>query len=163
MRMEEGLDTGPMLLKGVVPLGPRSTTAELHDALSAMGAELILRALDEDPPAVPQPEEGATYAPKLTKADGLLDWTQPAAALDARVRAMNPWPGAYFPHRGEVLRVLAAEPADGSGVPPAPRPRRDGRGCPAARLSPSSRNDARLMPKAFPGAEPPHQSSARRG
>jgi methionyl-tRNA formyltransferase len=116
MRMEEGLDTGPMLLKGVVPLGPRSTTPELHDALAAMGAELILRALDEDPPAVPQPEEGATYAPKLTKADGLLDWAQPAAALDARVRAMNPWPGAYFPHRGEVLRVLAAEPAAGKGA-----------------------------------------------
>lgn len=117
MRMEEGLDTGPMLLKGVVPLGPRATTPELHDKLAAMGAELILRALDEDPPAVPQPEEGATYAPKLTKADGLLDWTQAAAALDARVRAMNPWPGAYFPHRGESLRVLAAEPAEGAGAP----------------------------------------------
>jgi methionyl-tRNA formyltransferase len=117
MRMEEGLDTGPMLLKGTVPLGPRSTTPELHDALSAMGAELILRTLDEDPPSVPQPEAGATYAPKLTKADGLLDWTQPAAALDARVRAMNPWPGAYFPHGGEILRVLAAEPVAGSGTP----------------------------------------------
>ncbi|TCI00618.1 methionyl-tRNA formyltransferase [Roseococcus sp. SYP-B2431] len=117
MRMEEGLDTGPMLLKGTVPLGPRSTTPELHDALSAMGAGLILRALDEDPPAIPQPDEGATYAPKLTKADGLLDWRKPAAALDARVRAMNPWPGAYFPHRGEVLRVLAAEPAAGAGAP----------------------------------------------
>ena len=117
MRMEEGLDTGPMLLKGTVPLGPRSTTPQLHDALSAMGAALILRALDEDPPAVPQPEAGATYAPKLTKADGLLDWTQPATALDARVRAMNPWPAAYFPHGGQVLRVLAAEPVAGSGTP----------------------------------------------
>ncbi|WP_421995738.1 methionyl-tRNA formyltransferase [Roseococcus sp.] len=117
MRMEEGLDTGPMLLKGTVPLGPRATTPELHDALSAMGASLILRALDEDPPAVPQPETGTTYAAKLTKADGLLDWTQPATALDARVRAMNPWPGAYFSHRGEVLRALAAEPVEGSGAP----------------------------------------------
>ncbi|WP_424813658.1 methionyl-tRNA formyltransferase [Roseococcus sp. YIM B11640] len=117
MRMEEGLDTGPMLLKGTVPLGPRATTAELHDALAGMGANLILRALDENPPAIPQPEEGATYAPKLTKADGLLDWSQPAASLDARVRAMNPWPGAYFPHGRESLRVLAAEPAPGTGAP----------------------------------------------
>ena len=117
MRMEEGLDTGPMLLREAVPLTARSTTPELHDALAAIGARLILRALDEAPPETPQPEEGVIYAAKLSKADGLLDWTQPAAALDARVRAMNPWPGAYFPHAGEVLRVLAAEPAEGAGTP----------------------------------------------
>ncbi len=117
MRMEEGLDTGPMLLREAVPLTPRSTTPELHDALAEMGARLILRALDEAPLETPQPERGVTYAAKLSKADGLLDWTQPAAALDARVRAMNPWPGAYFPHAGEVLRVLAAEPAEGMGAP----------------------------------------------
>jgi methionyl-tRNA formyltransferase len=117
MRMEEGLDTGPMLLREAVRLTPRSTTPELHDALAEMGARLILRALDEAPPETPQPEQGVTYAAKLTKADGLLDWTQPAAALDARVRAMNPWPGAYFPHAGEVLRVLGAEPAEGTGAP----------------------------------------------
>jgi methionyl-tRNA formyltransferase len=117
MRMEEGLDTGPMLLREAVPLTARSTTPDLHDALAAMGARLILRALDEAPPETPQPEEGVTYAAKLNKADGLLDWAQPAAALDARVRAMNPWPGAYFPHAGEVLRVLAAEPAEGAGTP----------------------------------------------
>ncbi len=117
MRMEEGLDTGPMLLREAVPLTARSTTPELHDALAAMGARLILRALDEAPPETPQPEDGVTYAAKLSKADGLLDWAQPAAALDARVRAMNPWPGAHFPHAGEVLRVLAAEPAEGTGAP----------------------------------------------
>jgi methionyl-tRNA formyltransferase len=117
MRMEEGLDTGPMLLREAVPLNARSTTPELHDALAAIGARLILRALDEAPPETPQPERGVTYAAKLSKADGLLDWSQPAAALDARVRAMNPWPGAYFPHAGEMLRVLAAEPAGGAGAP----------------------------------------------
>ncbi|WP_249732326.1 methionyl-tRNA formyltransferase [Roseococcus sp. SDR] len=117
MRMEEGLDTGPMLLREAVALNARSTTPQLHDALAAMGARLILRALDEAPPETPQPEAGVTYAAKLSKADGLLDWAQPAAALDARVRAMNPWPGAYFPHAGEVLRVLAAEPAEGAGAP----------------------------------------------
>jgi len=117
MRMEEGLDTGPMLLREAIPLTPRSTTPEVHDALAAMGARLILRALDEDPRATPQPEAGVTYAAKLSKSDGALDFTQPAAALDARIRAMNPWPGAFFPHAGEALRVLAAEPAEGSGPP----------------------------------------------
>jgi methionyl-tRNA formyltransferase len=117
MQMEEGLDTGPMLLRGTVPLGPRMTTPALHDALSEMGAALVLRALAEDPPAVPQPEDGVTYAPKLSKADARLDWAQPAVALDARVRALNPWPGTYFEHQGEAIRVLEATPAEGSGPP----------------------------------------------
>jgi methionyl-tRNA formyltransferase len=117
MRMEEGLDTGPMLLEGRVPIGPRATTPEIHDALAAMGARLILRALAEDPPARPQPEQGATYAPKLAKEDGRLDWTLDAAALDRRVRALNPWPGTFCMWQGEALRVLAAEPAEGAGPP----------------------------------------------
>ena len=117
MRMEEGLDTGPMLLKEAVPIGPRTTTPELHDALSEVGARLILRALAENPPAVPQPEEGVTYAPKISKEDGRLDWSQPAAALERRVRALTPWPGSFFTHGMEVIRVSAAEVVDGSGAP----------------------------------------------
>ncbi len=117
MRMDEGLDTGPMLLKAGVPIGPRTTTPELHDALAAIGARLILQALDQDPPAVAQPEAGATYAPKLTKDDARLDWTQDAASLERRVRALNPWPGTSFRHAGESLRVLAAELAEGAGPP----------------------------------------------
>ncbi len=117
MRMEEGLDTGPMLLREAIPLGPRATTPEVHDALAALGAKLILRALEEDPPSVPQPEAGVTYAPKIVKEDGRLDWTQPAAALDRRVRALNPWPGAFFTQGSETIRVLAAEPAEGKGPP----------------------------------------------
>jgi methionyl-tRNA formyltransferase len=117
MRMEEGLDTGPMLLREALPLGPRATTPEVHDALAAIGARLILRALEELPPEVPQPQDGVTYAPKITKEDGRLDWTQPAVALDRRVRAMNPWPGCFFAHGGETIRVLAAEPVDGDGPP----------------------------------------------
>jgi methionyl-tRNA formyltransferase len=117
MRMDEGLDTGPMLLRETTPIGARETTSAVHDRLSEMGARLILRALEEDPASVPQPEAGATYAPKLGKEDGRLDWSQPAAALDRRVRAMTPWPGAFTGWNGEVLRVLSAEPAMGKGAP----------------------------------------------
>ena len=89
----------------------------LHDALAAMGARLVLRALAEDPPAVPQPEDGVTTAPKLTKADGRLDWSADAAALERRVRALNPWPGTFFDHGGEQVRVLAARVEPGTGAP----------------------------------------------
>ncbi len=117
MQMEAGLDTGPMLLRGTVPIGPRTTMPALHDALAAMGGALVLRALAENPPAVPQPEAGVTYAPKLAKADGKLDWTQDAAQLDRQVRALNPWPGTWFQAGEETLRLLAAEPAEGGGPP----------------------------------------------
>jgi methionyl-tRNA formyltransferase len=117
MRMEEGLDTGPMLLRDATPIGPRMTTPEVHDALAAMGARLILRALDENPAPVPQPGAGVTYAPKIAKEDGRLDWTQTAEALDRRIRALTPWPGCFFHHGAEVIRVLAAEPTEGQGAP----------------------------------------------
>jgi len=117
MRMDEGLDTGPMLLTQATPIGPDTTVQALHDALAAIGAELILRALTEDPVAIPQSEDGVTYAPKLSKEDGRLDWTQEAAALERRVRALNPWPGTFFEHRGEQIRVLAARVEAGSGAP----------------------------------------------
>ncbi|MDN3565935.1 methionyl-tRNA formyltransferase [Paeniroseomonas aquatica] len=117
MQMDAGLDTGPMLLRGTVPIGPRSTTPELHDTLAELGARLVLEALERDPPAVPQPEAGMTYAPKLTKDDARLDWSLPAAALDRRVRALNPWPGTAFRQGGEAIRVLEAAPAEGSGAP----------------------------------------------
>ena len=117
MQMDAGLDTGPMLLRDAVPLGPRTTAPELHDALAAMGARLLLRALQEAPAPVPQPGEGATYAPKLTRGDGRLDWTRAAAELDRRVRALNPWPGTYAVLGGEVLKVHDAAPEAGSGAP----------------------------------------------
>jgi methionyl-tRNA formyltransferase len=117
MRRAGGHDTGPMLLRGEVPIGPRTTTPELHDALAELGARLAPEALALNPPAVPQPEAGVTYAPQLTKADGRQDWRQDAAALDRRVRALNPWPGTFFETGGEAIRVLAAEPATGGGTP----------------------------------------------
>ena len=117
MRMEEGLDTGPMLLKEAVPIMPATTTPDLHDALAAMGARLILRALDQDPPATPQPAEGVTYAPKLTKEDGRLGWAEPAEALERRIRALNPWPGTFFMLKGEAIRTSAASVESGQGTP----------------------------------------------
>jgi methionyl-tRNA formyltransferase len=117
MRMDAGLDTGPMLLREAVALTPHTTAAALHDRLATIGARLILRALAENPAPVAQPEAGVSYAPKLTRADGALDWTLPAATLARRVRALNPWPGTFTMLGGAVLKVLAAEPAEGTGAP----------------------------------------------
>ncbi len=112
MRMEEGLDTGPMLLREAVTVGPRVTGAGLHDVLAELGARLVVRALAERPDGVVQPE-GATYAPKLSRADGRLDWAGEAAALERRVRAFDPWPGTWTVLAGEALKVLAAEVVTG--------------------------------------------------
>lgn len=117
MQMDPGLDTGAMLLQGRVPIGPRTTTAELHDSLAGLGAGLVLQALADPPAPVPQPAEGATYAAKLTRDSGRLDWTQPAAQLDRQVRGLTPWPGTWAMLGTEVLKVLRAEPAAESGVP----------------------------------------------
>ena len=79
-----------------------------------MGARLILRALAEQPLPVPQPDEGVTYAPKLTREAGRIDWTQDAAAIERQVRAFDPWPGTFTTLDGAVLKVLAAQPAAGA-------------------------------------------------
>ena len=121
MRMDAGLDTGPMLLREAVAIGPRDDAAALHDRLAALGARLIVAALAALETGglrdVPQPAEGVTYAAKLNRDEGRLDWTAPAADLDRRVRALTPWPGTWFAYRGERIKVLAAEPAEGSGAP----------------------------------------------
>jgi methionyl-tRNA formyltransferase len=117
MQVDSGLDTGPILLREAVPVTAETTAASLHDVLAGMGGRLMLRALAENPPAVPQPDEGATYAPKLTREDGQIDWTHDAAALDRRVRALNPWPGTFTTLAGETLKVLAARPEAGGGAP----------------------------------------------
>jgi methionyl-tRNA formyltransferase len=89
----------------------------MHDALAAIGARLVLRALAEDPPALPQPAEGATYAPRLTRADGRIDWSLPAARIERQTRAFDPWPGAFTNFGSEVLKVLEAEVVPGTGEP----------------------------------------------
>ncbi len=117
MQMDAGLDTGAMLRRGLVPIGPTTTAADLHDTLATLGAELVLGALADNPAPVPQPEEGATYAPKLTRDDGRIDWSRDAASLDRQVRALNPWPGTFAMLEGEVLKILAATPETGDGPP----------------------------------------------
>ncbi len=117
MQMDAGLDTGPMLLQEAVPIGSATTAATLHDELATLGARLVLRALAEHPPAVQQPDEGVTYAPKLSRADGRIDWTRKAAELDRQVRGLLPWPGAFTELRGETLKVLEASLEPGAGAP----------------------------------------------
>jgi len=122
MQMDEGLDTGAMLRQATTPIGPDDTAQTLHDRLAGIGAGEIVAVLrDLEAGAVtprPQPAEGVTYAAKLARADGRLDWTRPAAALERQVRAFDPWPGAWFEHAGERIKVLAAKPVQGvTGAP----------------------------------------------
>jgi methionyl-tRNA formyltransferase len=117
MQMDAGLDTGPMLMRKSVPITATTTAATLHDVLARMGARQVLRALTEAPAPVPQPEAGVTYAPKLSRAAGQIDWSRAAAAIERQVRAFDPWPGSFSTLRGVVLKVLAVELADRSGPP----------------------------------------------
>lgn len=121
MRMDEGLDTGDMLLTGRVPISSETTGASLHDDLATLGARLIVEALERlgrgDLPRVKQPAEGVTYAAKLARDEGRLDWTKPAADLERQVRAFTPWPGAWFEVAGERFKVLAARVVSGQAAP----------------------------------------------
>jgi methionyl-tRNA formyltransferase len=117
MQMDVGLDTGPMLAKKSIRLKSDDTTGSVLGALSTLGADLLLETLPEylsgNLKPVPQPTEGATYAPMLKKEDGLLDFTHPAVELERRVRAMNPWPSAWFEWNGNPLKVLRASVISG--------------------------------------------------
>ncbi len=94
MQMEAGLDTGPVLALTRTPIAADDTTASLHDRLSAMGADLICDVLDRLPlPAVPQPQEGVTYAAKIDKTEARIDWTLPAEQVDRQIRGLSPFPG----------------------------------------------------------------------
>ncbi|MEX3956268.1 methionyl-tRNA formyltransferase [Trinickia sp. EG282A] len=116
MRMDAGLDTGPMLSVARTPIEPRDTTATLHDKLAALGARLIVEALVELERsgrlvATPQPDVGVTYAEKIGKEEAALDWRRPAEALARQVRAFDPFPGgAATLDDGSHLKIWAAEP-----------------------------------------------------
>jgi methionyl-tRNA formyltransferase len=125
MRMEEGLDTGPILLQEETAIGPLETAGELAPRLAAIGARLMLAALDrlEHGSLVPRPQDGelANYAPRLTRASGRVDWSAPAADLANRLRAFTPWPGLTAELRGTPVKLLRAAavtappPADAGG------------------------------------------------
>ncbi len=123
-QLDEGLDTGPILLERRRPIGTHETAGDLHDALAELGAAALLEASDGlvagniAPQA--QPRAGASYAPKIGKAEALLDWHAPAANLDRQIRAFNPWPIAETRFAGESLRLLRASVADSGANEAAP-------------------------------------------
>lgn len=126
MRMEAGLDTGPVALAQHIPITPTDTTGELHDRLAASGANLMVAALDRLAVGqlifVPQAEAGLTYARKITNDEARIDWTRPADAVHDQIRGLSPWPGAFFEAelgRGlERVKVLRSEIAStGQGGP----------------------------------------------
>ncbi len=117
MKMEAGLDTGPMLRQQAIPIEPEDTGGSLFEKLSELGAELLLQTLPgylsgEILPH-PQPEEGASYFGMIKKEDGLLDFTLPAADLERKIRAFSPWPGTYLQWQGGPLKILRAHVMDG--------------------------------------------------
>lgn len=120
MRMDQGLDTGPVLMAEQVAIG-RQTAGELTDRLARLGADLMVRALGAlERGAItskPQPEVGVTYAKKITKDEARIDWSKSGREIDCLIRGLSPWPGAFSEIKGERLKILYAEPAAGKGEP----------------------------------------------
>lgn len=119
MRMEAGLDTGPVLLREMTGIGPEDTTGDLHDRLSVMGADAVVAALGRlgALPETPQPEIGATYAEKIDKAEARIDWSRPATEIDRHIRGLSPFPGAWCEAGERRLKLLGSRLAEGSGPP----------------------------------------------
>jgi len=134
MRMDEGLDTGPMLLAESTPISAADTAESVHDRLAELGARLIVSTLDglmrKSIDAVVQPEEGVTYAHKLGKEEGVLDWRRPAAEIERKIRAFHPWPGTSFEapkdNGVERIKVLEATLTLAGGTPGTVSIARDG-------------------------------------
>ncbi len=125
MKMEEGLDTGPIALADRLLIGQDVTGGEIHDQLSLMGANMMLTALAMleagELAFTPQPEEGATYAPKISKEEARIDWTKPGAEVHNNIRALSPYPGAWFRAllggKAERIKVLRSVLVQGGGDP----------------------------------------------
>lgn len=118
-RMEEGLDTGPVWLEVRTPIGPHETAGELHDRLSVLSARVAVDTLAGLTTLVPTPqdESRATWAAKIDKDHGRVDWDRPAVELDRQVRAMTPWPGGWVPWGDGPLKLKLVRPAAGDGPP----------------------------------------------
>jgi methionyl-tRNA formyltransferase len=117
MHMDTGMDTGDMILKAEIAVGPNDTTGEVHDALKGLGAAVLSDTLAQlaagTAPRTPQDGAAATYAPLLTRAVERIDWSRPAAEVHNKVRGLSPWPGAYCLHGGRTLKVWRCELANG--------------------------------------------------
>jgi len=120
MLMDEGLDTGPVLLERGVAIGPATTSGDLHDELADLGGPLMVEALRGLAAGSlmprPQPAAGACYAGKIDKAEARIDWSRPAAVVAGQINGLSPVPGAWFPLAGARVKVLRAEPAAGAGA-----------------------------------------------
>lgn len=121
MRMDAGMDTGPVIDRAELPIGPEDTSATLHDKLALLGGDVLRRSLrryvDGELEPVAQASEGVVLAPMIKKDDGRLDWARPAAVLERRLRAFTPWPGAFCTFDGGLLKVTAARVGGGHGAP----------------------------------------------
>ena len=125
MKMDAGLDTGPMIVAARTAITAEDTGQTLHDRLAQMGGELLVAKLGDYVAGrltpVPQPAEGVTYARKITKDDGRIDWSLPATTLWNRIRAFTPWPGAFTTLPGvterSLVKLFQTRPAEGSGAP----------------------------------------------
>ena len=120
MVMDEGLDTGPILLQEALPIGSEETAPELSLRLAERGAKLMVYTLDAlergELKPVAQPPERVSYAPRLTKADGAVDWRRPAAEIYNRLRAYTPWPGQFGTLHDKRVKLLSARPLDEPGT-----------------------------------------------
>lgn len=121
MRMEEGLDTGPILLSESVEIRADDTAASLHDRLALVGAQLLPRFLAALARGglveTPQSKEGVTYAEKISPAEARIDWRRPARAVDCHIRGLSPFPGAWFEAKGERIKALMSRVSERSGAP----------------------------------------------
>jgi len=119
MYMDEGMDTGDMILKEEVEIIPQDTVGSLHDKLATMGADLLIETLEQieagSAPRISQNDERATYADKITKSDGEIDWEQSATDIWNLVRGTNPWPGSYTYKDGDLLKIWDSELYDSEG------------------------------------------------